>query len=496
MMRRGCKNTLFAALLAICLGALLVPGAGASTRQYTVIQDEGMLFANTAAADVTLDEMSVLGADMVKVLANWRSVAPDALSRTRPSVDLSDPANYNWSYLDHLVQGIESRGMTPWLVVTLPSPDWASSHLTDTKQPGVYKPDPVTFGLFVEAAAKHYPEVKYWSVLNEPNFDHWLAPQVGSKKVSLSAVHYRKLYIEARNGFQRGGAGRDEIMFGELAPSAFKPTKGAQATQPVRFLRDFFCLDDKLKPLKGSAAKARECTGKYKQIKATGFAHHPYTSTKGPQVKPKESDDAPINSLKRIYKVLDKAYSYHRLSKKKIPLWNTEFGYQSNPPDIFWTPIKRVGPYLNAAEYLSYRDPRVKSYAQYQVRDEALGSGSARTYSGFQSGLFFEDGSPKTGPLAGFQLPLVVNKTRSANRVTIWGGVRKKSSSAQQVFLQVKSSSGSYTTIKTLTLKANSRYFSTTYARGGAGKRTYRIAVGDLIGNATTVTTRVDARSN
>lgn len=484
----------FLALLCGCFILAATSIAGASTRQYTLIQDEGLLQSGPATAGPTLDEMKNLGVDIVKVTAHWRTAAPDAASSTRPAVDLTDPANYNWSTLDYAVQGIQQRGMIPWVLIATPAPSWATSEDGSAKRVGVTNPDPVLFGQFSEALARHYPSVKYWSVMNEPNFGDWLWPQVGSKKVSLAAIQYRKLYAESHAGLVRGGAKHDQIMFGELAPRALPPTKGAQSTQPVRFLREFFCLDDKLKPFKGSAARAHKCTGKYKKVQATGFAHHPYTANGGPARKPTYADDAPIAALNRLYKVLDKAYSLKRLSKKKIPLWNTEFGYQSNPPDIYWTPLKKVAGFLNASEFLTYRDSRVRSYAQYLLRDEPLGGGSSLQYSGFQSGLFFEDGTVKSGPMASFQLPFIVNPTRSANRVTFWGGVRKITSASQKLQIQVRRPSGSWAKVKTVTVKGKRRYFTSSYAARGAKSKSYRLVLGELTGNSTRVTTRVNPR--
>jgi hypothetical protein len=490
MARLAIRLTLIStfALLAI------VPGAVASSGQYSIMQEDGMLFADTATADGALDQMSELGVDIVKVNATWRDFAPDPLASSRPGVDLTDPANYNLAALDHAVAGILSRGMIPWLLVTTPAPNWASSHLTETRRAGIYKPSPTYFGNFAEAMARRYPAVNYWSIVNEPNFLLWLFPQIASNKVSQSAIHYRKLYVEARAGLERGGAGSDQIMFGELAPNALPPANG-RASQPVRFLRDFFCLDSKLKALRGAAARARSCTGRYKQIKATGFAYHPYTSADGPTIKPRHVDDAPITALKRIYRVLDRAYAYKRLSKRKIPLWNTEFGYQSNPPDIYWTPIARVAGYMNTAEQLSYRDSRVRSFAQYQLRDETLGSGGNSDYGAFQAGLFFSDGTVKSGPMAGYRLPLVINSTRSLNRVSVWGGVRRKSAAPVEVQLQTRSSSGEFTTVKTIEVAAGRRYFSTTYSAHRAKYKTFRIVTASLTGNSTKVTRRVDPLS-
>ena len=221
-------RTVLALLAASLALAACASVASASSRQYSLIQDDGLLLGAPAGASAAMDQFQTIGADIVKVAAHWRWVAPDVESSTRPNVDLSDPANYNWSVLDHAVKGIEQRGMTPWLMITAPAPDWASSRSNSVKQPGVWQPDPKAFGVFAEAIAKRYPEVRYWSLMNEPNFDSGLAPQGGARGVSLSAIHYRKMYVEGRSGLDRGGAGADQIVFGELGARALGEGTGGR----------------------------------------------------------------------------------------------------------------------------------------------------------------------------------------------------------------------------------------------------------------------------
>jgi hypothetical protein len=365
-------------------------------------------------------------------------------------------------------------------MVTTPGPNWASSQPNNGVIPGIYNPDPAEFGKFSEAIAKEFPAVKIWSLGNEPNFQYWLWPQVGKGNVSLSAIEYRKLYIAGRAGLSRSGTvSGDQILFGGLAPRAFLPKPGQRATQPVTFLQDMLCLDKTNKPLKGAAAKARSCTGTFKKIDATGLAYHPYTVAGGPLVKPTSLDDAPIAYLKRIYRVLDAASKYKRLTKKKLPLWDAEFGYQSDPPDIFQTSISKIPGFLNTAEYLSYKDSRVKTYHQFQLIDDASNTkapvGSSDRYGGFQSGLRFENGDKKFGVYNAYELPFMVFKTASSSTVKVWGGVRNKQPGVP-VEIQVKSGS-SFKTVKTI--NTGGRYFNTTISAAGAGSKNYRFVVGN-----------------
>jgi hypothetical protein len=304
------------------------------------------------------------------------------------------------------------------------------------------------------------------------------------------------MFVAARAGIGKSGVSGKQILFGGLAPRAFLPRPGQRATQPVTFLQDMLCLDKSDKPLKGAAAKARQCTGKFTKIDATGFAYHPYTVAGGPFVKPTSPDDAPIAYLKRIYRVLDAASKYKRLTKHHLPLWNAEFGYQSDPPDVFQTSISKIPGFLNTAEYLSYKDPRIKTYHQFQLIDDASNTsapvGSSDRYAGFQSGLRFEDGSKKFGVYNAYELPFMVFKTGSGSSVKIWGGLRKVQPGTQ-VEIQAKSG-GSFKTLKTLTV--GGRYFNTTVSTAGASSMNYRFVVGNDESRTTKPGKQVKASSN
>ncbi|MBJ7347624.1 MAG: hypothetical protein JHC87_03510 [Thermoleophilaceae bacterium] len=464
------KRLVVAAILAATFTLACVVAAGASSTQFTAIQDEGLLLSpDPAVRNAALDEMQALGVESVKLAMIWRRIAPSPDSSTKPAgFDATDPAAYGSGFAQYrsVVDAIEARGMRPWIVLIVPAPKWAAPKASKRQQ-GVYLPDTKEFGMFSEAAGKSFPEVSIWSIYNEPNHIAFLEPQVLKTGIVTSAEHYRNLFYAARAGLSSSGHDADNILFGAMAPRASAPTKGATSVQPVLFLREFFCLDGKLKPYKGAAARARGCTGKYKKILASGFAYHPYTGVRSPLTLPPSPNDALIGQLPRLYKVLDAAYKQKRLSQKKIKLWNAEFGYQSDPPDPSWTPIKLIPSYSNIAEYISWKDKRVVNFHQYQLYDE-------KPIAGFQSGLRFIDGTKKPAIYDAFQLPLVVEKT-TGSKVHVWGGIRAFNGAPQTVDIQIKNGS-SFQTVTSVFVTNTAGYFQTDVALAGAAGKKWRLA--------------------
>lgn len=479
-------RTLIALSMSLLFVVVLAQPASASRTQVSLFQEDARLLSPDPAirADA-LDRIKALGADDVKVAVLWRMVSPSNESWSRPAGDASDPSYYNWGVLPAVISEIRARGMNPWLMITGVGPNWASSKTTTKSMEGGYKPSPELFGDFSVAAFKAFPDVEFVQIGNEPNFQLWLWPQIIANKVSASAVHYRKMYFSAQDKILAQGLGSRKLLFGALAPRAKKPKKGERATQPVRFLRDFFCLDDKLKPLKGKAAKLRDCPSKFPAVRASGFAYHPYTGKNGPRERPSGADDAPIGYMNRIYKVLDRAYATKRLKARKIAVWNDEFAFESNPPDGQRTKLALVPQYLNESEYLSWKDSRLRSYAQYTLYDEPYGSlapgVSIPVMSGFQSGLLFYDGSKKGDVLAAYRTPLVVIRTKSSKRVTVWFGVRNyQALPGLPAAIQFRAKKSSpWRVVKTVNGAANRRYTQTTVNVSGAAKGQFRVVVGD-----------------
>jgi hypothetical protein len=135
------------------------------------------------------------------------------------------------------------------------------------------------------------------------------------------------------------------------------------------------------------------------------------------------------------------------VSDRRNPTMMTEFGYETNPPDRFsGVSLAKQAEYLNVGDYLAYKDPLVLGNTQFQLRDvdpvKGVRRTSKRAWFGYQSGLYFRDGSPKPAASA-WMLPLVVTgrgvDSVGQEGVGFWGWVRFLPTGTQtEVTLQFK----------------------------------------------------------
>ena len=250
---------------------------------------------------------------MIKVQVNWATVAPGG--RRKPSgFNGADPSQYpGWARYDAVLADAKARGFKVMFALAPPAPGWATPTRGDRE--GVTRPSAREFGRFATAAARRFPGVDVWTIWNEPNHPGHLYPQSTKGGRPVAPGLYRGLVRAAVRGLKRGGSGRDPILFGELLPIG-KPIDGPKRNlQPLKFLRAFF----RGRPLSG----------------LSGFAYHPYTRPAGPLNPEPTANDATIRSYGRVLRALDSARARGRIKGPKLPIWNTEFGFQTNPPDPF-----------------------------------------------------------------------------------------------------------------------------------------------------------------
>jgi hypothetical protein len=305
-------------------------------------------------------------------------------------------------------------------------------------------------------------------VWNEPNQGGWLSPQFvlsGGKRVPASPAIYRELVRAAYKGLQASGHGSDDLLLGETAPLgratgplAFRPMA------PGDFLRGVLCIDAKGRSLRGAAASALGCTGAFRRLPVTGVAHHPYT--RGGSRPPTDKGgraEITIASSSRLKRIMSQAAARGRL-RPHLPIYYTEFGFQTNPPDdIFGIPLTRQGAYLNESDWIAFNDPQVRSVAQYELRDET-------NSAAFQTGLQFSDGREKPGAVS-YRFPIWV--VRSGAGVRVWGQIRPAPDGAVETLLVQQDPAGgsAFQTVGSATTLNRKGYILTTIRGHGHGGR-------------------------
>jgi hypothetical protein len=416
--------------LAICATALAVlattllaaPGPAAARPFETGISGIGdynpLSFERTRGA----------GANYVRLVLNWDSVAP----KTLPAAwDPANPADghYDWSYIDVGVSEAVRHGLTPLLIVD-GAPRWAQRCTTP---PGLQltelcDPDPAALGTFATAAARRYsgnfgglPRVQYWQGLNEPNLTLFFFPQMNTEGKGLSAALYRNLINAFYAGIKSVNS-ENLVLAAGLGPTELK----GYNIGPMRFTRELLCMKGTVKP-----KPVGGCPG---GVHFDIFDIHPY-STGGPthEGQPNDVQTGDLPKLQTLLKAADRANRIHG-AFKRTPLWITEFSWDSNPPDPGGLPMKILTQWSAEAMHLAWA-AGVTKFFWYSLRDEPFRADRPSSLT-VQSGLYFRDGNlandqPKE-VLTTFRFPFVAFATKGG--LDFWG--RTPTSRPGRVLLQ------------------------------------------------------------
>ena len=491
-------------VLALVLGALLAPTAAqASPTQQSIMMDDDLLvYRDDSTAAKTLTQMRSLGVDTVRVTVLWKTVAEfarftksdlaklkaskkdrgaknvqraiDAARRQNKRFKPANPATYpirNWDRYDNLVRAASDRGIRVYFNVTGPGPKWAHAAKPkgSTALQTTFRPNAREYKLFVTAVGKRFdgtyrdengsrgtlPRVNMWSLWNEPNQGGWLSPQWesrGGQTVPASPAIFRKLHQAGYQGLVATGHRIDNsiILLGETAPLGTDANTGKSPMRPKQFLRELFCVGPDGQPYTGPAASVREC-GDFSAkgpLRATGFAHHPYTKNISPLTRDPHPDSLTMANISELGSLLDEMSAKTRAVASGLPLFMTEYGFETNPPD----PFSGVAPQLQAkyntvGEFLAWANPRIASQAQfllYDVAPVAARPKSSKSYwFTYQSGLFFQRGQPKLAAYA-YSFPFVatpigIDEATAAPVFSLWGQMRfRPNGAADTVQLQWK----------------------------------------------------------
>ena len=356
----------------VFVALLLAPPAGASPSIRYGIQDDAWLAHGPGTLEDRLDTIERLGVDLVRLTLRW-----DEVARRPPTVarDADDPA-YDWRLPDAILAGLREREIGA-VVSLFGTPGWANGNRPANAAPT----SGARFAAFAYAAATRYEWVRDWTIWNEPNQRRWLRP-------NSPRVYVQRLLNPAYSAIHEANP-RARVAGGVTAPRA-----NVGGVSPVAWLRAM------------RAARAR----------FDAYAHHPYPANRFET--PSSGGCRGRMCVTITMANLELLLGEVRRHFGAKPIWLTEYGYQTNPPDAFLG-VSQVlqARYLGEAALRAYRARGVEMLVHYLYQDETQ-------LDRFQSGLVSSRGLVKLAANA-FPFPLAQADRRGA-AVILWGQVRPR----------------------------------------------------------------------
>jgi hypothetical protein len=208
-----------------------------------------------------------------------------------------------------------------------------------------------------------YPFVRFWSVWNEPNLTRFLRPQFNTRGKSVAPANYAKLYAAAYAGIKAGNR-LAKVAIGETSARGSDKPQGLRPDHsPGRFAE--------------LVAKANP------RLKFDAWSHHPYPFN--PNSRPTQVVKWPnvsLASLPRFNTELKRMFK-----RKSVPIWVTEYGHQTNPPDSFGVSYATQATYVRQSIALARKLPFVEMFIWFVYQDDPG--------QPWDSGLYTRSGSAK-----------------------------------------------------------------------------------------------------
>jgi hypothetical protein len=258
---------------------------------------------------------------------------------------------------------------------------------------GVYHPGSATtpltpearadFAAYVTSLLRDAPEIRDVVIGNEPNLNRFWLPQFDEDGENVAAPAYLALLIEVYDAVKQGDP-EVRVWGGALAPRGIdRPGTGRDTHSPTTFIEDL--------------GEALRVTGR-KGPPMDGFAYHPYpASSQVPLDEPTHPDSTTIlmaDYEEKLRPLLDEAFG------PGLPVLYSELGVETVIPATKLPlyegeePGKPVAEATQAAYYrraieLAACQEGVEGLLLFHSHDEPF-------LVGFQSGVYYVDGTPKT----------------------------------------------------------------------------------------------------
>jgi hypothetical protein len=377
-----------------------------------------------AKSEDRLNRAKALGADAIRIMLWWSDKVPGGAELTKKPDGFasSKPDQYDWRGFDMQVEGARNRGMK--VLVTIPAgpmPYWASEEPAYCVQHGgwscAWKPQYKEYAKWVTAVGRHIKSKGYrvWGVtfVNEPNIGAFLKDETPLKL----AHRYRKLWFHARKALRKTAGVKTRVFFSDQANN--QKSLEPDATR-WKLFNQSLCLDLE----KDAELIPGFCPSKKRRVEVQGVAFHPYASTPG-------SVRDTVNFLHRL---VDEAAREKRLPRRR-GLYMTESAFltaraqdASKLGAALSVSNAQQAQYMNQAERMLSKNPRVKSFSQYELVDEGRGT--------WDCGLIFANGTVTTksgesvsGDFVEFKIDdhITVLPTSGPTRVLAWADIASTS---------------------------------------------------------------------
>ena len=244
------------------------------------------------------------------------------------------------------------------------------------------------FAAFVVDVAQRYPLVHDFIIGNEPNLNRFWMPQFNDDGSDAAAPAYEQLLAQAYDAL-KAVRPHSTIYGGALAPRGVdKPNTGRDTHSPTAFIADL-----------GAAYKA---SGRAVPI-MDAFAFHPYpeNSAIGPNFPHPNSTSIGLADYPKLVSLLGAAFDGTAQRGSQLPILYDEFGIESQIPPaeaLLYTatepattkPVDEatLGQMYAQAMQMTFCQPTVIGILLFHMQDEPA-------LSGWQSGVYYVDGSPK-----------------------------------------------------------------------------------------------------
>jgi len=352
-------------LFALVLVALLAPSpVFAKPRMLIGLQDDPSLrWRPERAAAFRLAQQAHAG--IVRTTVYWSRIAE---RRPRNAANPFDRA-YRFSDLDEFVRNASLHGMEVMLTIW-GTPKWANGGKGQNHAPARF----ADLRKFARALAdrysgrhRGYPFVRYYTVWNESNLGLFLSPQYNPRtRQPVAPRIYAGIYRAAYAGI-KAGSPRALVGIGETSARGrdrYLGQKGVQETEsPGRFAK----LLSKQRP----------------RLKFDGWSHHPYPTTL--RQRPTQRVRWPNVTLRKVPKFADALADWFK--RESVPLWITEYGYQTRPAKPGGVTLAQQSAYLRQAIDFAAGDPHVDMFIWFILRDDPT--------SDWKSGLVSRSGAKK-----------------------------------------------------------------------------------------------------